>query len=120
MRKNRTLFLLILGIVLTSANLLGQSPNTPRLKTFITGLSRPILLRNAHDASHRIFVVQQTGVIKVFQSGSNTPTDFIDLSSKCVVPTVTGDERGLLGMTFHPQFATNGKFYVNYSRKSDG
>src|SRR5258708_2130562 len=120
MKKTGVLFLLVLSIVLPSAVVLGQSPNSPRLQTFATGLSRPILLRNAKDGTKRIFVVQQTGIIKVFQPGSNTPTDFIDLSSKCVVPVTTGDERGLLGMTFHPQFASNGKFYANYSRKSDG
>ena len=120
MRKTGFLFLLVSSILLGSAVAFGQSPNTPRLKTFVTGLSRPVLLRNAHDGSHRIFAVQQTGVIKVFQPGSNTPTDFMDLSSKCVVPVVASDERGLLGMTFHPQFATNGKFYTNCSRKSDG
>src|SRR6266851_5251348 len=97
MKKTGVLFLLVLSIVLPSAVVLGQSPNTPRLQTFATGLSRPILFRNAKDGSHRIFVVEQTGVIKVFQPGSASPTDFIDLSSKIYVPTFTGDERGLLG-----------------------
>ena len=98
----------------------GQSPNTPRLQTFATGLSRPVLLRNAKDGTNRVFVVQQTGIIKVFQPGATSPTDFINLSSKIVIPVPAGDERGLLGMTFHPQFATNGKFYVNYSKVGTG
>lgn len=100
------------------------APYTPRLQTFVTStsgtLSRPILLRSAKDGSKRIFVVQQSGLIKVFQPGSNTTTNFIDLSSKIVIPTSAGDERGLLGMTFHPQFTANGKFYVNYTRVGDG
>src|SRR5882757_6096759 len=106
-RKTGILFLLAL-ILLVSAAVFGQSPNTPRLKTFATGLSRPILFRNANDGSRRIFVVEQTGLIKVFQPGSGTSTVFMDLSSKCIVPVASGDERGLLGMTFHPQFAANG------------
>jgi len=44
----------------------------------------------------------------------------LDLSTKIFVPTSTSDERGLLGMTFHPQFASNGKFYVDYTRAVDG
>jgi glucose/arabinose dehydrogenase len=83
-------------------------------------VTRPVLLRNAKDGSRRLFIVQQTGIIKVLQPGAATPTDFINLSSKILVPVSTGDERGLLGLTFHPQFATNGKFYVNYTRAGDG
>ncbi len=93
---------------------------TMRLQPFLTGLSRPILLRTSRDGTKRIFVVQQGGIIKVLQPGSVTPTNFIDLSSKIVVPTSTGDERGLLGLTFHPQFSSNGKFYVDYTRVGDG
>jgi glucose/arabinose dehydrogenase len=96
------------------------SPYTMRLQPFLTGLSRPILLRSAKDGSKRLFVVQQAGVIKVLQPGSTTPTNFIDLSSKIVIPATTGDERGLLGLTFHPQFMSNGKFYVDYTRVADG
>src|SRR5690242_2480939 len=91
-----------------------------RLETEFTGLDRPILIRNAHDGSHRLFIVEQSGRIKVVQPGTSAPTVFIDLSSKIVVPVITGDERGLLGMTFSPNFATNGKFYVNYTRVGDG
>lgn len=96
------------------------SPYTMRLQPFLTGLSRPILVRSAKDGSKRLFIVQQSGIIKVLQPGSVTPTNFIDLSSKIVVPTTSGDERGLLGLTFHPQFATNGKFYVGFTRVGDG
>lgn len=97
-----------------------SAPYTMRLQPFLTGMSRPILIRNANDGSKRLFIVQQTGIIKVLQPGQTTPTDFIDLSSKIVVPVVTGDERGLLGLTFSPQFTTNGLFYVDYTRVGDG
>src|SRR5689334_21067012 len=93
---------------------------TPRFRTVFTGLDRPILIRNAHDGSKRLFIVEQTGRIKVVQPGSSTPTVFLNLSSKIVVPVAAGDERGLLGLTFHPQFANNGKFYVDYTRAGDG
>lgn len=92
------------------------SPYTPRLQTMFTGFSSPILIRSAKDGSKRLFVVQQGGIIKVIQPGSTTSTDFINLTAKIV----SGGERGLLGLTFHPQFASNGKFYVNYTRTGDG
>ncbi len=114
------LFLSVLTI-----NMFGQgvaAPYTSRLETFLPPgiVSRPVLLRNARDGSRRLFIVQQTGIIKVLQPGATAATDFINLSSKIIVPVAAGDERGLLGLTFHPQFATNGKFYANYTRVSDG
>ncbi|MBS1795373.1 MAG: PQQ-dependent sugar dehydrogenase [Acidobacteria bacterium] len=114
---------MLLCFSLLAVNIWAQgvaAPYTSRLQTFQTGLTRPILLRNARDGSRRIFIVQQSGIIKVLQPGATTPTDFINLSSKIVIPTSTGDERGLLGLTFHPQFTANGKFYVDYTRVADG
>jgi glucose/arabinose dehydrogenase len=104
----------------TVALALAPLPYTVRLEPFLTGLSRPVLIRHAGDGSRRLFIVQQTGIIKILQPGATTPADFINLSSKIFVPTSSGDERGLLGLTFHPQFAANGKFYVDYTRASDG
>jgi glucose/arabinose dehydrogenase len=96
------------------------APLTPRLQPFLTGLSRPVLIRSANDGTRRLFIVQQGGIIKVLQPGSNAPTDFINLSSKITVPVSASDERGLLGLTFHPDFETNGYFFVNYTRAGDG
>ncbi|HVN86553.1 MAG TPA: PQQ-dependent sugar dehydrogenase [Candidatus Binatia bacterium] len=58
----------------------------------------------------RIFVVQQSGVIRVIKSGMLLPTPFLDLSAKV---TFSG-EQGLLSMAFHPNYATNGQFFVDY------
>ena len=96
------------------------APYTPRLQTVFSGLSRPILIRGVPDSSRRLFIVQQDGQIRVAQPGSTATSTFLDLSSKIFVPVTTSDERGLLGMTFHPQFSTNGKFYVDYTRAGDG
>jgi len=123
MKKTITVSLLFLSALTTAAIVAyGQgtpAPYTPRLQPRVTGLSRPILVRHAGDGSKRLFIVQQTGLIKVLQPGASNATDFIDLSSRIFVPTSGGDERGLLGMTFHPQFATNGRFYTNYTRAGD-
>ncbi len=112
--------LFILLFNLTFAAQTNPAPLTIRLQPFLTGLSRPVLVRGAGDGSRRLFIVQQGGIIRVVQPGSTAPTDFINLASKIAVPLSGGDERGLLGLTFHPQFAANGKFYVDYTRAGDG
>ncbi|MBI3651994.1 MAG: PQQ-dependent sugar dehydrogenase [Acidobacteria bacterium] len=80
------------------------------------GLSSPVLLTNAHDGSNRLFIVEQTGRIKVLQPNASTPTVFLDVASKIV----SGGERGLLGLTFHPDFINNRRFFINYTRQGDG
>ena len=92
------------------------APPTIKLQTYVSGLSSPIFLTNAKDGTRRNFIVQQGGIIKVVQPNATTATDFINISSKLA----SGGERGLLGLAFHPQFATNGYFFVNYTRSSDG
>ncbi|MEO8042483.1 MAG: PQQ-dependent sugar dehydrogenase [Acidobacteriota bacterium] len=97
------------------------APYTVRLQPFMSGLDRPILYRDdGLGAGRKTFIVQQTGLIRLLQPGSRTPTDFINLSSKIPAIGGLGDERGLLGMTVHRLFDTNGKFYVNYTRAADG
>lgn len=82
-----------------------------------TGLSSPVFLTNAGDGSRRIFIVQQRGIIKVAKPGSSVLTDYLNLST---VVSNSGSERGLLGLAFHPQFAENRRFFVYYTRQSDG
>ncbi len=87
------------------------APYTLRLQPYLSGLTSPLFLTNAKDGTKRKFVVQQGGIIKVIQPGSNTPVEFLNISSKIS----TGSERGLLGLAFHPQFAANGYFFVDYT-----
>src|SRR5215475_12384379 len=91
---------------------------TPRISLVpvLSGLSQPLFLTSAKDGSNRRFIVEQIGRIRVLQPGATSPTLFLDISSK----VLSGGERGLLGLTFHPQFFTNGLFYVNYTRRPDG
>ena len=77
------------------------------LQEFASGLSNPVEIKNANDA--RIFAVQQDGYIKIIQpGGAILPVNFLNISTKITF----GGERGLLGLAFHPQYATNGYFYV--------
>ncbi|NIF06314.1 T9SS type A sorting domain-containing protein [Chryseobacterium sp. Tr-659] len=80
------------------------------LEEFVTGLTSPVEITNANDS--RLFVVQQNGMIKIVQpNGTVNTTNFLNISSKIVF----GGERGLLGLAFHPQYSTNGYFFVYYN-----
>lgn len=86
------------------------------LQTFATGFSSPVAIVNAGDS--RLFVVQRGGAIRILNAnGTINATNFLTLTSTTIV---SGGERGLLGLAFHPNYATNGYFYVNYTRASDG
>ncbi len=80
-----------------------------------SGLSQPVFAGGAGDSSGRLFIVEQTGRIRVLQSGASATTVFLDVQSK----VVSSGERGLLGLAFHPQYAANGRFFVFYTRVSD-
>lgn len=87
----------------------------PTLQTTIvaSGLDRPLFL-TAPAGDSRLFIVEQSGAVKILQNGAVLPTPFLDLSSS----VDTSGERGLLGMAFDPNFATNRRFYVDYIDKS--
>jgi len=83
---------------------------------FASGLASPVDITHAGDS--RLFIVQQGGAIKVVNSnGSVNATNFLTLTTATIA---TGGERGLLGLAFHPNYSTNGYFYVNYTRAGDG
>src|SRR5690606_26727739 len=70
-------------------------------------------------ATNRIFVAQKNGLILVFPNDSTATgrQTFLNISNKIVTGS-GGDERGLLGLAFHPDYANNGYFYVNYTAPS--
>ena len=76
--------------------------------------TRPVDFQAPRDGSGRIFVVEQAGVIRVFDAGSgNASTEvFLDIRSRV---RDQGNEEGLLGLAFHPNFASNGYFFVDYT-----
>jgi len=67
------------------------------------------------DGSGRLFLVDQTGLIRIIAGGKLLARPFLDIRKKVVRLTPDYDERGLLGLAFHPGFATNGRFFVYYS-----
>jgi len=99
-----------------------SAQTTIQLQPFVTGLSKPIFLTSARDGSNRLFIIEQSGKILVMMPGETTPnkTPFLDITAKVLAPNTSGSEQGLLGLAFHPQFKTNRRFFVNYTRKPDG
>ena len=75
---------------------------------------RPVDFQHANDNSKRLFVVEQRGVISVFENDPKTSakSEFISIESKV---DDSGNEEGLLGLAFHPDYKSNGFFYVNYT-----
>lgn len=90
------------------------------LEVVATGLTSPVTLTHANDGSGRLFVVDQAGLIRVIDNGVLLPTPFLDLTAKLPTLGAFFDERGLLGMAFHPDYANNGRFFVRYSTPRTG
>jgi glucose/arabinose dehydrogenase len=87
-------------------------PGTPSLASVrvVSGLASPLDVQSAGDRG-RLFVVEQRGRIRIVRGETLAPTPFLDISARL---SCCG-ERGLLGLAFHPAYAQNGRFYVNYT-----
>jgi glucose/arabinose dehydrogenase len=107
----------------------GVTPPPPPPPACTTGLeaprafanltfSSPVAMLQAPSDASRWFVVEQGGVIRAFANDpdATAATDFVDLSSR----VLADGEAGLLGMAFHPDFATNGLVYLNFSEQVGG
>jgi len=92
--------------------------DTVILREVASGLKRPVAVVVAPgDARRRLFVVEQHKArIQILENGSKRSTPFFDLGTANVS---TGNEQGLLGLAFHPGFATNGKLYVYFTAPDD-
>jgi glucose/arabinose dehydrogenase len=98
---------------------LPPTPATLDLLTVATGFTTPLDIKQPNDASGRLFVVEQSGRIQIIESnGTRATTPFLDVTG---LPNfVSGGELGLLGLAFHPQYSTNRRFFVNYTRQVSG
>ncbi|HSP87854.1 MAG TPA: PQQ-dependent sugar dehydrogenase [Ignavibacteriaceae bacterium] len=110
MRSVKLLFIVL--IIIFSREISAQyqlQQAFPNLPNF----SSPIDLQNAGDCTNRLFVVEQQGIIKVFENRSDVSTvkTFLNITDR----VTSGSETGLLGLAFHPDYENNGYFYVNYT-----
>lgn len=88
-----------------------------QLLPLANGFERPVYLTHAGDGSGRLFVVEQPGRVRTISGGGLQPDAFLDLST---LVNARDNERGLLGLAFHPQYARNGYFFVHYSATDGG
>jgi glucose/arabinose dehydrogenase len=79
------------------------------------GFNSPVALVDPEDGAQHLFVVEQTGLIWILLEGHRLERPFLDLRQRVIELNSFYDERGLLGLAFHPDFAANGRFYVSYS-----
>ena len=93
-----------------SVSYAATAPLALRLQEVVTGLSAPTFL-TAPAGDSRLFIVERAGRIRVVENGNLLPTPFLDISNL----TSTTGERGLLSMVFHPQYASNGYFFLYYT-----
>jgi hypothetical protein len=85
------------------------------IESFGTGFNSPVSMKNAGDS--RLFIVEQLGYIQILNDdGTKNATPFLDIES---LVTDNIDERGFLGLAFHPNYVSNGYFFVNYINPSD-
>lgn len=94
---------------------LPQAPAV-HLQLVASGLHAPLDFQAPRDGSGRFFIVEQGGTIRIVKAKKLLPTPFLNISSIIV----SGSETGLLGLAFHPSYKTNGRFFLNYTRRVSG
>jgi glucose/arabinose dehydrogenase len=82
----------------------------------VSGLSQPVAVTSARDGSHRLFIAQQDGVVRVVKHGRLRSQIYLELGAR----VVSGGEQGLLSIAFHRHFASHPFLYAAYTRASDG
>jgi glucose/arabinose dehydrogenase len=94
-----------------------SSVGLPPLVTIANNLVKPVGITHAGDGSGRLFITLQDGKIMIWDGTQVLPTPFLDIDP---IVNSSGSEQGLLGLAFHPDYKTNGLFYVNYTDNTGG
>ena len=114
----RTLTTIIIGsaaiAVLFVLPLRGRAQTSLRARVYASGFTFPVAFVQDPTDQTIQYVVQQGGRIRVVRSGTVLPTDFLNLTSSIV----SGGEQGLLGLVFAPDYATSGRFFVDFTNTS--
>lgn len=94
-------------------------PGDLALAPVASGFTQPLAVRSTGTLGDtRLFVVQQGGAIRIVQNGVMLAAPFLDIGAGGVAPALgfrSGGEQGLLGLAFHPDYASNGSFFISYS-----
>ncbi len=106
------------GLLMGAANVNAEAVKI-KLEPYVTGVNAPLAMVQP-DGDDRKFVIEQFGRVRVINAdGELEATPFLDIRNLIVTQFSDFDERGLLGLAFHPDFKTNGKFYVAFSGHLD-
>lgn len=89
-----------------------------KLEPVVSGVNTPLMMVQP-PGDDRMFVIEQSGRVRTISNGQLNPTPFLDVRNRLITQHHDFDERGLLGIAFHPKFKENGKFYVAYSSHLD-
>jgi glucose/arabinose dehydrogenase len=89
----------------------GETPDTYQWKQIGSGLTSPVDMADPGDGSGRLLIVEKPGLIQILQNGVLLAEPFLDITDRVLS---SGTEQGLLGIALHPQYKSNGFFYVNY------
>ena len=103
---------LVIDVLFLLVILAGAASSAIRLQTVAKGLSAPVYVTAARGGGGRLFIVEQRGRIVVVSDGRLLVTPFLDISDR----VASGGELGLVGLAFHPSYAKNRRFFVNYTR----
>jgi glucose/arabinose dehydrogenase len=100
----------------TSTSSLGNDLANVRLELqpVVGGLDTPVGIAHAGDGSGRLFVVEKVGRIRVVRNGVLRESAFLDITGRV---GASASEQGLLGLAFHPDYASNGSLFINYTNQ---
>jgi glucose/arabinose dehydrogenase len=113
-----TLFFLITSFIIKLnpvSALSGLEPGKIRFQEVASGLTQPLFVTNAGDGSGRLFIVERAGYIRILKNGSLLAAPFLDIHT---LVNSSSSEQGLLALAFHPNYASNGRFYTVYVNQS--
>jgi glucose/arabinose dehydrogenase len=105
----------LIVLLLLTCTLLRVNAQTPQLKLlpWVSGLVKPVEITHCGDS--RVFILEQDGRIRIVANNSLLSVPFLDINPQV---NSTGNEQGLLGLAFHPDYKTNGFFYINYTNNT--
>ena len=102
---------LVLLMLFGNSSVKAEGPVPPAivLDQVGSGLTQPLFITNAGDATGRLFIVERAGRIRILKNGVLLATPFLDIHTSV---NTSGSEQGFLALAFHPNYATNGQFYT--------
>ena len=118
MRATKIISALAAVACLALSSAAAQAQPKIKLEKVVSGMNSPLAMVQP-PGDNRMFIIEQYGRIKILENGQIKASPFLDIRAKLKPQFHDFDERGLLGIAFHPKFQENGKFYVAYSAPLD-